>query len=1101
MPLYFSLLNEKPYIELPQNILGWLGFFGMLILLAWGIRKWWEPIHVIQKKRWWVFIFLMIITPLTLLLAIRISSLEGLPLPNIPGDTSIPVIIPLFAIPWVLSAGLLGLAPTVVLGLISGLLLAAWKTHTPFAILEIAGLALIYSALVRQIFRTRFYKILRHPLGAGISLAVLSLPIFMIVVFFATNGSLAVRLDYAFSQMWDFYLMRVFEIIIAGLIGEGLFLTGRGIWYRPTMLKPSPIESSLQWRFLFTLTPLVVGGIVFLVLCNWWVAEKSARQVIQDRLKGTAEIAVESLPYFLETGQNLILNMAKPDLLGDDPTKVYDGLGYELRTIPFFREMMIFNSTGNWVNGYPSREYKQISLTQSELDGVNLALKGALIQTYAIPPKPGEDTAQISFLAVIRDVNGGIGGVLLGRTDINSNPFTQPAIQALKTVHSNGGEGVIIDENHSILFHTASGDDLVMKSYEEKIPMEAEFFDDLFDDGTRRLVYYQPSLGRPWGVIVSVPAEQAHELALKIAIPLLIILLVFTVISYFIIRFTLRSLTVSLKRLVEGTTKITHGQLDSPIPMEGVDEIGQLGSAFEQMRIGLKTRLDELNRLLVVSEGVASNLDIGGAISPILQAALGTEASSARVVLIRDVVMDPLGDSLVAFGSGKENSTYAFLDTQIFELARQQNFVIIPNLHRARRLIIQAGMIHPGSLIALPLYHEEHYYGVLWVAFESPRNFTDEFIRFISTLAGEAAIAAANARLYVSAEIGRQRLVAVLASTPEPVLVFDEQERLLLVNTSGLQVPGLLLESTPGLKLEEVIRLPELLELIRSPMEEKITTREITLPGGKIYSASVSPVIAEGRQVGKICVMRDITHYKELDTIKTDFVATVSHDLRSPMTLMRGHITMLQMVGELNEQQKVYIRKLVGGLDHITRMVNNLLDLGRIEAGIDLRLEQVSAVGIVEQVINLLQPQATQKNIQLLFYPPESKNISVTADQALLQQALNNVVENAIKYTPLGGRVKIQIVEKPSSIIFEINDTGIGIAPIDLPRLFEKFYRSGRREAYQQRGTGLGLAIVKSIVERHHGRVWVESQLGKGSTFYLEIPLQGRNESGIIGNL
>jgi len=125
--------------------------------------------------------------------------------------------------------------------------------------------------------------------------------------------------------------------------------------------------------------------------------------------------------------------------------------------------------------------------------------------------------------------------------------------------------------------------------------------------------------------------------------------------------------------------------------------------------------------------------------------------------------------------------------------------------------------------------------------------------------------------------------------------------------------------------------------------------------------------------------------------------------------------------------------------------------------------------------------------------------VNVLADQALLQQALYNLVENAIKYTPMGGRVRVQLQIKTSSVVFEVNDTGIGIAPLDLPRLFEKFYRSGRREAYQQRGTGLGLAIVKSIAERHNGRVWVESQLGKGSTFYLEIPIRGRDETGSSG--
>ncbi len=1100
MPLFYSLIGETPYIELPQSMLGWFGWFFMLVLLAWGIRSWWESPKLIRSTRWWVFVVLLMITPITsLMVALQIPGLESLPLPNIPGETAVPSMILLFMVPGILAAGMVGILPAVIIGCVSGLFLAFWKTHTLFSVIETAGILLLFAVLVRQTYRTRFFKLLRHPLWTGIFTSLISLPILMMGVFFATTGSLAVRLDYALSQAWMILLMRVAELILAGIIGEIIFLFGKGIWFRPKALRPSPVESSLQWRFLFTSAPFVIVGIAILILSDWWVAGAAARQVIRDRLKGTAEVAVESLPYFLETGQNLIINLAQPELLTIENGQLYSRLGENIRAVPFFRELVVFDGSGNWRNSYPTQDAEQLHLSTLETNGIQLAMKGVLIQTYTTPPNPGESSAQISFLAAIRDQQGLVNGVLLGRTDMNSNPFTQPAIKALEAVHNNGGDGIIIDENQRILFHTMSGNDLVMTQYGGRIPADAEFFDDMAPTGTRQIVYYQPSLGRPWAVIISVPAEQAQDLSLRIAIPLLLILAVFTLIAFFALRVLLSSLTASLRRLVEQASKIARGQLDSPMPVEGVDEVGQLSSAFEQMRIGLRNRLDELNRLLVVSESVAEHLEIEQAVNPILQAALGGDASAARIVLIREVLMEPPGNSLISYGTGRASSAYSHLDAQLFDLGKQQEPILIPNFHRGRRLSIQPGVGHPGSIIALPLYHEEQYYGVLWVAFDAPQNFSDEQIRFLTTLAGEASIAAANSRLYVTAEIGRQRLVAVLASTPEPVLVFDEKERLFLVNLAGMQVPGLLHDTTAGAKLEEVIQMPELLELMRIPMEEKTASREIAMPGGKIYYVSVSPVLAEGRRVGKICILRDITHYKELDTLKSDFVATVSHDLRSPLTLMRGYATMLQMVGELNDQQKGYVKKMVGGVDNMTRLVNNLLDLGRIEAGIDLRVGRVSAVEIVEQVITLLQPQAVQKNIQLSFFSPDSPNVNVLADQALLQQALYNLVENAIKYTPMGGRVRVQLQIKTSSVVFEVNDTGIGIAPLDLPRLFEKFYRSGRREAYQQRGTGLGLAIVKSIAERHNGRVWVESQLGKGSTFYLEIPIRGRDETGSSG--
>jgi signal transduction histidine kinase len=196
------------------------------------------------------------------------------------------------------------------------------------------------------------------------------------------------------------------------------------------------------------------------------------------------------------------------------------------------------------------------------------------------------------------------------------------------------------------------------------------------------------------------------------------------------------------------------------------------------------------------------------------------------------------------------------------------------------------------------------------------------------------------------------------------------------------------------------------------------------------------------------------------------------------------------MVGDLNEQQTNYIKKIVQGIEAMTRLVNNLLDLGRIEAGVDLQLEVVALEDIVERVINSLQLQASQKHIQLITEFSQPGLPPIQADAALLNQALQNLVENAIKYTDNDGKVLIKVNLLPESISVEVQDTGIGIAPVDQPRLFEKFYRGAQRNARKRQGSGLGLAIVKSIAERHGGKVWVTSQLGKGSTFGIEIPLR-----------
>jgi signal transduction histidine kinase len=250
-----------------------------------------------------------------------------------------------------------------------------------------------------------------------------------------------------------------------------------------------------------------------------------------------------------------------------------------------------------------------------------------------------------------------------------------------------------------------------------------------------------------------------------------------------------------------------------------------------------------------------------------------------------------------------------------------------------------------------------------------------------------------------------------------------------------------------------------------------------------------SAMTAEGKMVGRVCILRDVTQLKELDTLKSDFVATVSHDLRSPLTLMRGYATMLEMAGSLNDQQRNYAKMIVHGVDNMAKLVNNLLDLGRIDFGVGLQVESSPVLDILERVTGSLQMQAKEKQISLGVEIPKDMPHAIQADQALLHQALYNLVENALKYTPEGGEVTVHLQTSPSALTFAVQDSGIGIPKSDMPRLFEKFYRGTNREALAQRGTGLGLAIVKSIAERHGGKVWVESELGKGSIFHLQIPL------------
>ncbi|HEX2697133.1 MAG TPA: ATP-binding protein, partial [Anaerolineales bacterium] len=553
----------------------------------------------------------------------------------------------------------------------------------------------------------------------------------------------------------------------------------------------------------------------------------------------------------------------------------------------------------------------------------------------------------------------------------------------------------------------------------------------------------------------------------------------------------LRVITGSLQNLAFEANRIAQGKLDHPLQVSGVDEVGQLRRAFEQMRISLAARLDELNRLLVVSQGVASSLEMQDTVKPVLEAVLATGANAVRVVLNPAILPETPVELPSRFAVGPAQSAYAYLDDQILAMAQRQERIVFPNLARTRELSLDPKRSNPAALLAVALRHENRYYGVAWAGYEGTQNFSEADVRFVTTLAGQAALAVANSRLFLNVEVARRQLEAIINSTPDPVLVTNQHDQLLLANPAAKEVLDITVSKAGAQSTQKVLKQKELLDLLHASGEKQ--SAEVVLADGRTYLATASAVSAEGHLFGRVCILRDVTRFKELDIIKSEFVATVSHDLRSPLTLMRGYATMLEMVGELNPQQQTYVRKIVAGVENMSRLVNTLLDLGRIEIGVGLQVENVSVLDILERVTSALQLQAGEKHIGLSLELPKDMPSTIEADGALLHQAIYNLVENAIKYTPENGHVSLRTRTEKNDIHFEIEDTGIGIEADDLPRLFEKFYRGKQREARAQHGSGLGLAIVQSIAQSHGGRVWVESTVVKGSMFHLVIPMRQPN--------
>jgi len=1093
MSIVFSLLTNSLYLITPQGIfdqlvmaVGWLFFMGAITFILYRRSKLSLKFSKKHKRK---FLFLLISVPFaTLFFGIRLPLSGALPPPGFPIDPQGQVVMILSALPWVIGAGVLGVFSGSLLAFGCGFLLMAWGTHNIFTALELSFAALVFGACMHQRYRTPFFRALRHPIVAG---GILSLFYPILYLYGATqsiSGSLVVRLDYAITHVNDAWLAFAGSFLLACVFAEIYYLVFPKSWGNNASLQPSPAEQSLEGRYLFTLGPIVIILALILLVLSWNEAEKTARQMIEGRLSSIAQLTIDGIPYFMETGQTLMLYLTDDERwLNRDDNFLQNVLKENLRKVPFFTQLYLLDAKGLSIAGYPDTEYNLGFVPQEEQYGILRAMDGVLIQTYSATPEAGDKAAQISFIAAILDNTGVVRGILVGRSKLAINPFFEPIVNSLNTLTQENGQGILLDEANRILYHPLPG--LLMTQYTGKVFTEQQLYDEMGSDGTRRLAYYKKSPGRPWSVVLTVPAQVVQQKAIQIALPFSGMVLFLSFFAAFFFHLSMRKTAGSLHLLTERAVRITQGELEQPVQIHGDDEVGRLGHSFELMRLGLKAKLEEQRQMLWVSQGVASSLDLTQSTMPVLETIVIGGASSARIVLSSEALPELAGASqaLVNFAFGPKTHQYGYLDDQLLALSQTQERVVITNPFRPHLLNYPPNATIPESILAVPLRHENLFYGALWLAFDQPHSFSEDEVRFIIMLAGQAALATANSRYYLNAEVRRQRLEAILNSSPDPILVTDQSGNLLLANPASWQALGWGATWKEGDRIDGMITNLDLLELLKTTSNE-IKSQEIALANGRVYSATISTVSAGGKTVGRVCVMRDITYFKDLDKLKSDFVSTVSHDLRSPLNLMRGYATMLEMVGDLNEQQVGYIRKILSSVESMSKLVSNLLDLGRIEAGVGLQLELISTREVIERVVSGLQMQAAQKRQQLKLDLDDQSIPLIQADQALFQQALHNLVDNAIKFTEPDGKILVKGYVRNDRLIIEILDNGIGIAHVDQARIFEKFYRVSQVGGKPSTGAGLGLAIVKSIVERHGGIVWVDSQLGKGSRFSIAMP-------------
>lgn len=350
------------------------------------------------------------------------------------------------------------------------------------------------------------------------------------------------------------------------------------------------------------------------------------------------------------------------------------------------------------------------------------------------------------------------------------------------------------------------------------------------------------------------------------------------------------------------------------------------------------------------------------------------------------------------------------------------------------------------------------------------------------------------------ADAEKQNTEAIIQSIGETVMVVNSSGELVLANSQAEEIFGFSLSDQKGSALKDFIEDAGLVDLVNKVVESPdgpvrpVCIEHSVAVGGRTrcYDLTVVPVYIAGRRLwAVVVVLHDITHDREIARTKIEFVNDVSHELRTPLSCIKAYVEML-VDNEIPDQQARHhcYCSIQDQADRLGRLIDNILNISRIEAGMmPVSKQALDLPGQVAEAVDSVRLAAQEKNIELTI--GRCDPCVIYADRDMLGQAIGNLLSNAIKYTSDGGKVEIACQTDPQDqqVIVEISDTGIGIAPEDLARVFEKFYRAGNVNG-MARGTGLGLAMVKQVVETlHGGKVQVRSELGKGSTFRIVLPV------------
>jgi len=548
---------------------------------------------------------------------------------------------------------------------------------------------------------------------------------------------------------------------------------------------------------------------------------------------------------------------------------------------------------------------------------------------------------------------------------------------------------------------------------------------------------------------------------------------------------------------------------------------GEFNRFFEERLDQVAGERDHYKSLYSVTQEIATSLELDRMVRSALEGSLKTTGADGGVLLVLDresgqlLPWSDVGWEMnpIQPESLPEDWTQGWRNEPICPM---DDITALPPAEWLNALQVPPGI---SALIVAPIAANGEFYGLLALGSRQAYRFTTEDVTIVKATTTQVAGACENAEIYRLINSQAQQLgsmlrhqqeeasksQAILESIADGVVVNNPEGQVILMNPAAERILSQPRDSLIASDVRHLVEafddpggttalsaIEQILAQSSTPLEIEGTSSMLEM-GNRVIHAHMAPVVTRRDEfLGVVTIFRDITKEVEADRAKSEFISTVSHELRTPMTAIKGYTDLLYggAVGPLNDNQEHFLSVIKNNTDRLIALINDLLDISRIETG-RVRFEPapVKIGEVIADVVEAMAARAQGRGLTL-SYEVDAGLPEVMGDRGRLYQVLTNLVGNAINYTP-DGSVTVEATIVGMAVQVSVRDTGVGIDPEDIGRVFDRFYRANDPVVQEASGTGLGLPIVKMFVEMHGGRVWVDSEKGRGSAFTFILPIPG----------